>query len=162
MLQGVLISTLAGRRTIVANTHLIANKDGDWSAANRHHGIQRDQLRRLHAVVRRAGTTAGWARLLTGDFNVASDSPLYPTIVDNGHWRDPFADTDPPTFHAAYLPPGSIGRRIDYLLVSGEASAADARVLFADAVELDDGRRTHLSDHMALAARVTLADPSAG
>jgi len=169
MLQGVLITTLAGRRTVVANTHMTANKDGDWSAGNRHHGMQRDQLRRLHAMVRRAAGGAGQhstagqqstadeqTAVLTGDFNVASDSPLYPTIVDNGHWRDPFADTDPPTFHVAYLPPGSTGRRIDYLLVSGPASVAEARVLFAEPVELDDGRRTHLSDHVALAARITL------
>jgi exonuclease III len=157
MLQGVLVTTLAGRRTVVANTHVTANKDGDWSAGNRHHGIQRDQLRRLHATVRHS-TAGARAAVLTGDFNVASDSPLYPEIVDNGHWQDPFADTNPPTFHTAYLPPGSTGRRIDYLLVSGEASVADARVLFTEPVELDDGRRTHLSDHVALAARVTLPD----
>jgi exonuclease III len=160
MLQGVLVTTLAGRRTVVANTHVTANKDGDWSAGNRHHGIQRDQLRRLHDTVRHS-TAGARAAVLTGDFNVASDSPLYPEIVDNGHWQDPFADTNPPTFHTAYLPPGSTGRRIDYLLVSGEASVADARVLFTEPVALEDGRRTHLSDHVALAARVTLPDASA-
>jgi endonuclease/exonuclease/phosphatase family metal-dependent hydrolase len=162
MLQGVLVTTLTGRRTVVANTHVTANKDGDWSVGNRHHGIQRDQLRRLHATVRRAGPATGWAKVLTGDFNVASDSPLYPAIVDDGHWHDPFADTNPPTFHVQYLPPGSTGRRIDYLLVSGAASVTDPRVLFTEPVELDDGRRTHLSDHMALAARVTLPDTAAG
>jgi endonuclease/exonuclease/phosphatase family metal-dependent hydrolase len=161
MLQGVLITTLAGRRTVVANTHVTANKDGDWSAGNRHHGIQRDQLRRLQAIVRRACAGDARAAVLTGDFNVASDSPLYLAIVDHGHWRDPFAETDPPTFHVQYLPPGSTGRRIDYLLVRGEASVADARVLFTDPVALEDGRRTHLSDHVALAARVTLPDPHA-
>lgn len=27
----------------------------------------------------------------TGDFDVSSDSPLYPMVVDEGTWRDPFA-----------------------------------------------------------------------
>jgi endonuclease/exonuclease/phosphatase family metal-dependent hydrolase len=153
VLQGVLTSRLAGLRTAVANTHVSANKDGDWSAANRHHGIQSDQVRRLHAAVRRAGNGC-WAAVLTGDFNIASDSPLYPAIVDRGRWRDPFAPTDPATYHVEYLPLGSTGRRIDYLLVAGEATPSDPQVLFSEPVDLPDGRRTHLSDHVALAARI--------
>jgi endonuclease/exonuclease/phosphatase family metal-dependent hydrolase len=155
LLQGVLVTRLAGRGLVVANTHVTANKDGDWSVGNRYHGLQRAQVRRVHATVRRAADGAG-AVVLTGDFNIASDSPLYPAIVDNGHWYDPFAATDPTTFHVRYLPPGSTGHRIDYLLVSGDAAVSDPEVLFTEPVDLADGRRTHLSDHVALAARVTL------
>ena len=155
LVQGVLLTGLAGLDTIVANTHVPANKDGDWSATNRHHGIQRAHVRRLQAAVRRASRGAR-AAVLTGDFNIASDSPLYPTIVEGGQWRDPFAATDPPTFHVEYLPAGARGRRIDYMLVAGEAAAADPQMLFGEPVDLPGGRRTHLSDHVALAAQIRL------
>jgi endonuclease/exonuclease/phosphatase family metal-dependent hydrolase len=160
LLQGVLVTRLAGHDLAVANTHVTANKDGDWSVGSRYHGLQRTQVRRVHATLRRAAAGAR-AVVLTGDFNIASDSPLYPAIVDNGHWHDPFAATDPTTFHVDYLPPGSVGHRIDYLLVSGNAAATDPTVLFTEPVDLADGRRTHLSDHVALAARITLR-PSGG
>jgi endonuclease/exonuclease/phosphatase family metal-dependent hydrolase len=155
--QGILTSALAGHGTLVANTHLPANKDGDWSATNRHHGVQAEHVRRLHATVRRAAGAAR-AAVLTGDFNIASDSPLYPAIVDNGQWHDPFADSDPATFHIEYLPAGSTGHRIDYLLVTGDAAVTDPEVLFAEPVDLPGGRRSHLSDHVALAARIALPD----
>jgi endonuclease/exonuclease/phosphatase family metal-dependent hydrolase len=154
-LQGVLTAELSGLRTVVANTHVTANKDGDWSVANRHHGFQRAQLRRVQDAVRRAGAGL-WAGVLAGDFNIASDSALYPAIVDNGRWRDPFARTDPATFLIEYLPAVSTAHRIDYLLTTGEATATDPEVLFAERVDLPGGRRAHLSDHVGLAASITL------
>ena len=44
LLQGVLTVELVGLGTVVANTHLTANKDGDWSAGNRYHALQRRQV----------------------------------------------------------------------------------------------------------------------
>jgi hypothetical protein len=143
-LQGVLAVELAGSATVVANTHLTANKDGDWSAGNRHLGFQRAQLVRLHAALRRTGTDLV---VVAGDFNIASDGPLYPLLVDG--WRDPFAATDPVTYQAAFLPPGASGHRIDYLLVRG-GRVVDSGLLFA----APDGQGRYLSDHMALTATV--------
>jgi endonuclease/exonuclease/phosphatase family metal-dependent hydrolase len=158
LLQGVLTARLAGRDTVVANTHLTANHDGTWSATNRHHAFQRAQLERLHAVVRKYRGGAG-AAVLTGDFNVASDCPLYPTIVDNGGWRDPFRATDPSTYQAAFLPPGSSTKRIDYLLVAGDAvEVADTAVLFDRPVE----PAGYLSDHVGLSARLVWPDTAHG
>jgi endonuclease/exonuclease/phosphatase family metal-dependent hydrolase len=118
-LQGVLTVTTADGSVIVANTHLTANRDGDWSESNRYHGLQRAQLRMLHDAVRRAG--AAPLAVLGGDFNVPSGSPLYPMVVDNGAWRDPFAAADRPTYRAEFLPAGRPGHRIDYLLVNADA-----------------------------------------
>jgi exonuclease III len=159
LLQGLLTVELAGLGTVVANTHLTANKDGDWSVGNRYHTLQRAQLGILHTALRQARAAGTRLMIVTGDFNTASDSPLYPLIIDGGAWRDPFAATDPVTYHAEFLPPGSSGHRIDYLLVSGDAArfpVIDNGLLFAEPLTLPDGRRMYLSDHVALTARIGL------
>jgi exonuclease III len=157
LLQGVLTVELAGLATVVANTHLTANKDGDWTAGNRYYGYQRRQLDMLHAVLRQARTGGAGLVIVTGDYNIASDGPLYPLIV-NG-WRDPFAALDPITYHMEFLPPGAAAHRIDYLLVSGDEARyplLDSAPLFAEPLALPGRRRMYLSDHMALTARVRL------
>ena len=163
-LQGILTVPLPGLATVV-NTHLSANKDGDWSAGNRYLPFQRAQLEVLHATLaaarRQAGGDAAPA-VVTGDFNIASDGPLYPQIVDGGAWRDPFAAADPPTFQTEFLPPGSTPHRIDYLLVSGPAQrfpVLDSGLLFAGPLTLPDGSREFASDHVALTARIGLPGP---
>ncbi len=159
MLQGVLAVELAGLSTVVANTHLTANKDGDWSAGNRYHTYQRRQVEMLHAALRRARTADTGLVIVAGDFNISSSSPLYPLIVDGGAWRDPFAATEPVTYHVEFLPPGSSPHRIDYLLLSGDEARyplVDSATLFAEPLTLPGGRM-FLSDHMALTARVGLA-----
>jgi endonuclease/exonuclease/phosphatase family metal-dependent hydrolase len=151
-LQGVLIAELAGRAVTVANTHLSANRDGDWSSHNRHHGLQRAQLERLHAAL--ADTAA--VTVLAGDLNTPSGGPLYPMVIGNGGWQDPFAATDPATYQPGLLPPGRPPQRIDYLLVRGRAMHEPA-VLMDQPVGLPGGRRGYLSDHVALAAVVDTA-----
>lgn len=147
LLQGVTVVRVGD--VTVANTHLTANKDGDWSDGNRHHGFQRGQLERLHRAVRPEGTA-----VLTGDFNIASTSSLYPTITGGERWHDPFGGDGRPTFHPEFLPPGSPGKRIDYALVrGGEVTAAG--LLFERPV---DG--VFASDHKALA--VTIRPAPAG
>jgi endonuclease/exonuclease/phosphatase family metal-dependent hydrolase len=155
LLQGVLTVELTGLGTVVANTHLTANKDGDWSAGNRYHSFQRRQVELTHAILRRARTAGIELVVVTGDFNISSDSPLYALIVDGGVWRDPFAATDPATYHAEFLPPGFPGKRIDYVLASGDETRfpiVEHGPLFAEPLTLPDGRRMYVSDHVALTA----------
>jgi hypothetical protein len=97
--------------------------------------------------------------VVTGDFNIASDASLYPLIVDAGEWRDPFATSDPVTFHLEFLPPGSTGKRIDYALVLGDEArfpVVDWGPLFAKPVALANGDRMFVSDHVALTVRLGL------
>jgi exonuclease III len=159
-LQGALTVELAELPAVVVNTHLTANKDGDWSAGNRHHAFQRRQVEMLHTVLRRAARADGTGLVVvTGDFNISSSCPLYPLIVDGGAWRDPFAGTDPVTYHMDFLPPGSAPHRIDYLLVSGDETRyplVDSGILFAEPLALPEGRQMYLSDHVGLTARVRL------
>lgn len=156
-LQGVLTVEVPGRQALVGNVHLSANRDGDWSAGNRHHLFQRAQLTALHDALRRARTPGAEVTIVSGDFNISSGGPLYPHIVEHGTWRDPFAEADPPTFHAEFLPPGRAAHRIDYLLVSGDARkhpVTEAALMFGEPVSLPGHPRTFLSDHVALTARV--------
>lgn len=158
-LQGVLIFEVGERRTLVGNVHLSANRDGDWSTDNRHHAFQRAQLLALHDALRQARNAETEMLILSGDLNIPSTTALYPLVVDGDTWRDPFAAADQPTFHAQLLPPGRIPRRIDYLLVSGDARrypVTEAATLFAEPVSLPDGRRMFLSDHLALTIRLPL------
>jgi endonuclease/exonuclease/phosphatase family metal-dependent hydrolase len=146
-LQGVLTVATTDGSMVVANTHLTANRDGDWAESNRYHGLQRAQLRMLHDAVRRAGTPP--LAVLGGDFNIPSVSPLYPMVVDDGAWRDPFAAADRPTYRPEFLPPGRPGHRIDYLLVNAD----EDRYPVTEAELVLDGPDA-VSDHYALTTRI--------
>jgi exonuclease III len=136
-LQGVLTVGVGGFR--IGNTHLTANRDGDWSVGSRHATLHRTQLAVLHRVARDVD-------VVSGDFNVPSGSHLYPSVV--GAYMDPFAAADPVTYHAAFLG-GRPSSRIDYVLVSKRRTVADSAVVFPEPVE-----GTYLSDHVGL--RVTV------
>jgi len=148
-LQGALTVGLRGLDAAVGNTHLTANHDGDWSATNRHHGFQHAQLRRLQAAV---GRSRASVTILGGDFNIASDSPLYRHIVSGGRWHDPFASDDPATHHAAFLPDGATQHRIDYLLTDGEVLGSG--LLFVEPV---GDAASYASDHIGLSLRVRVS-----
>jgi endonuclease/exonuclease/phosphatase family metal-dependent hydrolase len=152
-LQGVLVAELSGRDVVIANTHLTANKDGDWSAGSRYHAFHLAQLHRLHGALRRSSSGL---TILGGDFNLASDGALYEQIVDKGAWRDPFLTTNPTTFHAEFLPPGSVPHRIDYLLVRGDASVVTVEPWFTEPVAMDGGPPSYVSDHVALVIHIGL------
>ena len=140
-LQGMLTVAVAGVR--VTTTHLTANRDGDWSSDNRHYRFQRAQLARLHAML----DLAAGPQVVVGDFNIASDGPLYPLVA--GGWHDPFGAGDPVTFHPHFLPAGATGKRIDYILVRG-ATVTDPQLVFGE--PLPSG--LYLSDHIGLSVRV--------
>jgi exonuclease III len=151
-LQGVLTVRTADGTLLLGNTQLTANRDGDWSSANRHHHLHHQQLQVVHQALRTAGAHAVPLSVLGGDFNIASTSPLYPLIVDHGAWHDPFAPVDHPTYRAEYLPAGRPPHRIDYLLVSGHP------VTSADLTLAEPARTGFLSDHLAPRIRLHVTE----
>lgn len=158
-LQGTLTFELTGRRTVVGNVHLTANKDGDWSPDNRHHPVQRTQLTLFHQALARARRPDTELMIAGGDLNVPDSGPLYPQVVDGGEWRDPFRAAGRPTFHPELLPPGASAHRVDYLLVAGDCErhpVTETGLLFAEPVQLADGSWSFLSDHLALSVRIAL------
>jgi endonuclease/exonuclease/phosphatase family metal-dependent hydrolase len=155
-MHGVLMVDLAELPVTIANTHLSANHDGDWSVDNRHYVVQRRQLARLNRALDRSRRTG--LSVVTGDYNIASDSIHYPLIVRGR--RDPFAVTDPTTFHGIFLPPQAPPHRIDYALVTGDERrypVLAATTLFAEPVTVD-GTKLYLSDHIGLTIRIGLAE----
>ncbi len=155
-LKGVLLVDLVDAPVTIASTHLTANRDGDWSPGNRFFELHRGQLRRLDRALRHGRPTE--LTVVTGDYNIASDSVHYPSIVDHGARRDPFATTDPTTFHAVFLPAGEPPHRIDYVLLVGDEErfrVRDAQTLFPAPVTID-GVPTYLSDHIGLVVTVEL------
>jgi len=140
-LKGVLFTQLDG--LTVANTHLLANHDGDWSASNRYYPIHQAQLAALAQYV----GTVGSPLVLAGDFNVARETELYRDFLLDSQLVDAFGDDCPPTFHQAYLPAGKPTHCIDFVLVSG-LTASSARV--------DD---SYPSDHLGLEVRLNFTPP---
>jgi endonuclease/exonuclease/phosphatase family metal-dependent hydrolase len=147
------IVDLAGLGVSIVNTHLTANRDGDWSPGNRFFAFQRAQLRRFNATLRRWNPPR--LTIITGDFNIASGSEHYPLIIDYGARQDTFAGSDPVTFHATFLAPGEPAHRIDYLLLTGPATVLTAATRFAEPVSVA-GTPFYLSDHVALTVHIGL------
>ena len=156
-LQGVLTFEVSGRRTVVGNVHLTANRDGDWSVGNRHEALQSMQLSRVQQVLRKARGRDTELVIASGDFNLPSGSALYEAFVGAGAWRDPFAAADLPTFHAELLPAGAKAYRVDYLLVDGDPDrypVTGTDLLFAEPVAMPSGGTAFLSDHLAQVVRI--------
>lgn len=139
-LKGVLVTRLAG--ITMVNTHLTANRDGDWSATNRFHRLHQTQLDAVGRYVAAVEQPA----IVSGDFNVARESSLYRDFIRDTGLVDAFGDDCPPTFHSAYLKPGKTSHCIDYLLLSGPSITVEAAELTFTTPDL--------SDHLGLQARV--------
>ncbi|SHN46982.1 endonuclease/exonuclease/phosphatase family protein [Cryptosporangium aurantiacum] len=158
--QGMLSVPITGWGVVVGNVHLTANKDGDWSPGNRYFVFHRDQLVVLHEFMGGARTPETELTVVSGDFNIASDSALYTLITDDGAWRDPFAGRDIATYHPAFLPAGATGHRIDYVLLSGDETrfpVLDSETLFAEQLTTAAGTKIWATDHVGLTVRIALS-----
>ncbi len=145
--KGVLVSEIPELGVRIANVHLSANKDGDWSAGNRYCSLLGKQL----GIVRRFCDGPGRI-VMTGDLNLAAGCALHREFITDGDWIDAFAGDTRPTFHPEFLPPGSASKRIDHVLVRGGPVTVEAtRLLFEERVG-----GVFLSDHRGLQARVTV------
>ncbi|HET6744134.1 MAG TPA: endonuclease/exonuclease/phosphatase family protein [Kribbella sp.] len=149
-LKGALLTRLTG--VTVINTHLSANRDGDWSATNRHYALHQAQLTALMQYV----TTAAQPAVVSGDFNIARNSRLYSDFIQQSGLTDAFGDTCPPTFHQAYLNPDQSPHCIDFLLLASPTITVDSATLtFTDQVALPNGP-AYATDHLGLEVHLTL------
>ncbi|GAA1546620.1 endonuclease/exonuclease/phosphatase family protein [Kribbella lupini] len=144
--KGVLLTRLD--ELWIANTHLLANTDGDWSDESRFTPIHRGQLDALARVME---STDG-PLVLCGDFNVARKSTPYKAFLDRTGLTDAFDGRCPPTFHAEYLSPGNSPHCIDFILSRG-LDVQSAEQILTDKVHLPGGSM-YVSDHVGL--RVTV------
>jgi len=148
-LKGALVTRLARPGLCVINTHPVANKDGDWSEANRFYPLHRAQLAALARVVNGAAPPA----VVCGDFNVDRESSLFGRFVAETGLADAFAGACPPTFRAEYLPAGGTPRCIDFILTGDGVTAESAALVFAGK-ELLAPAPGYVSDHIGLRAHL--------
>jgi sphingomyelin phosphodiesterase 2 len=150
--KGALVTRLARPGWCVINTHPVANKDGDWSKANRFYRLHRAQLAALAGVVNGAPPPA----VVCGDFNIDRESSLFGQFVAKTGLADAFAGGCPPTFRAEYLPVGGTPRCIDFILTGDGVTTETAALVFAGKEPLAPAPG-YVSDHIGLYARLSLA-----
>lgn len=151
-LKGALVTQLAHPELAVVNAHPVANRDGNWSAADRFYPLHRAQLDALARVVRGVPAPA----VVCGDFNVDRCSALFDRFAAAAGLADAFAGGCPATFRAEYLPAGETPHCIDFILTGGGVKAEAAAVVFAGPEPLPGGSG-HVSDHVGLSASLFLA-----
>lgn len=147
-LKGVLVTRLADPAVSVINTHPTANRDGDWSAANRFYPIHAAQLTALTRVTASTAASTVAPMVVCGDFNIDRDSDLFGEFIQHTGLEDAFGGNCPPTFRAEYLPAGATPHTIDFILTAGGIKAESAEVLFS-------GEQV-VSDHLGLRAQLEL------
>lgn len=166
--QVAVVDTPAGPLAVV-NTHLSANRDGDWSPANRYTPIARAELGHLAGEL--AGLDPALPAVVAGDFNVprtgndlgmgapprvGSAGTLAAFLAAAG-LTDAMAGDTEPTYRPT--PRWPAPPAFDHVLVRsapGLALSARARIVLREAVSLPDGRRGFLSDHYGVEAVLTL------
>lgn len=146
--KGVLISELT-TGTVVANVHLIANTDGDWSAQNRFYSQHKAQLDQLNKLLARSEYQEKNS-ILSGDFNLAKTSDLYNYFINAGGWHDTAKDNFAPTFHAAFLPKDRKPQRIDYIFTRGSFITVNSLCVFER-----QAYGHYLSNHMGLFVKLS-------
>lgn len=153
--QVAVIDTPGGPLAVV-NTHLSANRDGDWAPHNRYTRIARAELEALAGIV--AGLDPALPLVVAGDFNVPRDSPAFTAFAAAAGLRDVLSGDTAPTYRPTARFPAPPA--LDQVLVRSTQDrpvAARARLVFQDAVALPGGREVYLSDHYGIAADLTIA-----
>jgi endonuclease/exonuclease/phosphatase family metal-dependent hydrolase len=143
LLKGALVTRLAD--VTIVNTHLSANRDGDWSPTSRYYGLHQTQLT---ALARYVGAVEQPA-VVCGDFNVARDSSLYRDFIRDSGLTDAFGNDCLPTFHQAFLGSGQSPHCIDYVLLSGPITVDSAELTFTDKLG-----EIYATDHLGLQVRL--------
>jgi endonuclease/exonuclease/phosphatase family metal-dependent hydrolase len=151
--KGFLVTELDadGRRLVVVNTHLAANYDGDWSPGNDYAGLEHAELSQLAEAV--AGVDPAAALVVAGDLNVPSGTWLFDDFLGRSELRDAFGGAGEPTCRPA--PADGSRYDIDHVLVRGPVDVA-AELVWREPVRLADGRDLPLSDHLGIAATLTI------
>ncbi|MET7400969.1 endonuclease/exonuclease/phosphatase family protein [Dactylosporangium sp. NPDC005572] len=149
--QVAVLETPAGRLAVV-NTHLSANRDDDWSPANRWTAVARAELTHLAGAV--AALDPAMPVVVTGDLNVPRDAAVLADFRAATGLTDAMAGDPRPTYRPT--PQWPAPPAFDHVLVRG-ATAACRLVFEEERVPLRDGRSVYLSDHYGIEADLTLS-----
>ena len=156
--KGTLVAKIQGKALLICNTHLIPNRQGNWSRENKLYQAHEKQLEELSNLIAQAAHKENYV-VVSGDFNIPKSSDLYTHFLDISHAKDIFAADDTPTFHAEFLPSGKKAQRIDYIFLYPEEATISihaSSLLFQNKVMLPNGKTAYLSDHIGLMAEFEL------
>jgi endonuclease/exonuclease/phosphatase family metal-dependent hydrolase len=149
--QLAVVETPGGPLSVV-NTHLSANRDGDWSEANRYTAVARAELRHLAGELDPALPT-----VVAGDFNLPRGSAPLTSFLARTGFSDVLAGDTEPTYRPTPRWPDPPA--LDHVLVRPapqRALSAQARVVLRDRVTLAGTRQGYLSDHYGVEAVLAL------
>jgi endonuclease/exonuclease/phosphatase family metal-dependent hydrolase len=139
----------------VANTHLSANRDGDWSPGNRYTRVHRVELGHLAGELDRQDPAL--PVVVAGDLNVPRRSVALAEFLAATGLTDPLAGDAEPTFRPT--PRWPRPPAFDHVLIRpapGRPLTARAAPVFREAVPWPGGRSGFLSDHYGVEAVLTL------
>jgi endonuclease/exonuclease/phosphatase family metal-dependent hydrolase len=151
--KGVLVTKVQiGKHKVrVLNTHLHANYNGSWAAANGLARIQHKQVKEIVSLVRSQPEDA--LVILCGDFNFPRQTSLYQELLSHANLVDTLAADDCPTYKPFPLAPSKWSMSLDYLLVRVPPSQEFR--LKANILPIEDSQarwpyQRFLTDHHAL------------
>jgi endonuclease/exonuclease/phosphatase family metal-dependent hydrolase len=141
---------------IVVNTHLSANRHGNWSRDNASVRTQRAELHHLTGEL--AALDAAARVVLTGDLNVPRESAVLQDFIAAAGLRDVLAGDQRPTYRPT--PEFPAPPAFDHVLIRG-GLAGSADLVLQNAATLPTGRSIHLSDHYGISADLSMPSPTA-
>jgi len=153
--QLAVVDTPAGPLAI-ANTHLSANRDGDWSPANRYTRVARAELDHLAGELARLDPAL--PVVAAGDFNVPRNAAALTGFLARAGLTDALAGDTAPTYRPT--PRWPTPPAFDHVLIRPAPRrplTAQARIVLQDPVTLPGGRQGYLSDHYGVEAVLTPA-----
>jgi endonuclease/exonuclease/phosphatase family metal-dependent hydrolase len=156
--KGMLITKLtwANLPMVIINTHLLANFAGDWKRHGMYAQVEEKQLRQLAEAVRSQPLDS--IVIVVGDFNIPRGGGLYEDFLAHSGLKDLLAGDTRPTLRLPPATPSRFALPIDYVLVripEKHSFTVDCDLCFTGKYQVNNGQQGYLSDHNAIAVRIT-------
>lgn len=138
------------------NTHLNSVSDGNWSESGRDFDTLLKQVRSFHEHLSKLSAKSSLT-IISGDFNIAHNSPLYDLLVNYPSLMNIFAENKISTFHSEFLPKGSESHCIDYFFVLGGSNGwatESADYFLTNKIKLSNDKIGFASDHVGLKVKI--------
>lgn len=158
--NGMLSSAIESLGIRIATTHFTSDVVHDLSPKDKYYALIRNQSQEAAEVVNRY-TKNEMPLILTGDFNIAKDSVLYREFIQKADLSDVFYNSSESTYFPDRIPyfyVANASARIDFIFVSPKTNFKSKvkEHLFIKQISLANGKKSYLSDHIALHCILTV------
>ena len=154
--KGILTTEFSNSEFIVINTHLSANRGGDWSSQSHFSPLHTKQIaefsQHVNSVKRKDYV------FFSGDFNIPKTSDFYKNLVSKTNSIDLFEKYNFPTFHKEFLFKDEKGNRLDFIFLKTlkKYSSTKKQHIFTKQTIQKTVNRGFVSDHMGLIVTISL------